>query len=754
MFDWQRILFMGIVMLVSTASLAIAEEPAKTSPVESEKQPPATVKSEEKTFEKKTVESKDAKDKDKEKPKKSPQEIEITVTGALDKQAYRAKTAPSVTRTDTPVFDTPASVQTVTRQVIEDQSMDRLSDAYRNVSSVQRQKSEGFAQTFEAAYIRGFANGRMLLNGFPVTGIAPVNMADVERVEVLKGPASMVYGLIEPGGTINVVTKKPEEKQRISMTTEAGTYDQYHETVDATGPITKDKKLLFRVVANYDHDRSFRDWVVSRRYEIAPSIEWRPSKDTSLNVEVNYSGNKRTTDDGVAFSSRNKPVAGIETFLGEPGQDDGQDMGDLSFSYRLEHRFNEALTVRNMFLYRSWIDQMDGLRRFNATLANNSVSRFWEKGRFTEQEYQSITDVVFKFNLGPTKHQLLGGVDFRKQDATSENVRFNLPAAFNVNIIHPRHGLPTNPRFNTIAYSDSQTPWVAAYLQDEIELVPDDVLRLLIGERFDYIEQHSFRKIPAPILRDNQYNDAFTGRVGLMYHPIKMMGVYGSVSQSYDPVNPLSKTFDGSYLANETGIQYEAGLKFETFEKRLLSTMSVFKVTKDNVVQNDPLHTGFSLNAGTLRSQGFEFDISGEFHKGWNIIANYAFTETDVIKASGVAGAPKVGQPFINIPNHSGSIWVKYMIQSGMAKDLGFGMGVYSSSDRSGDSLNTFRLPGYTTANLAAFYRHSLPGGHNIKAQLNVTNIFDRVFYESSLINSRVQPGEPRSASLTLGFDF
>lgn len=666
---------------------------------------------------------------------------EVIITGKPEE--YRVQSGTSATRTDTPLSETPASIQVIPRQVFQDQAAVELKDALRNVSGFRPEKTQGFALNFETAFIRGFANGRMYYNGFPTDGIGAMDLSSIESIEVLKGPASILYGVIDPGGMINVVTKKPEATAYTTVSGQAGSYGYYGGALDTTGPIPSETDVLYRVNTSYTSTDSFRRFVEGDRYGVSPSVTWKLSPDTQLTADFTYFQRQLVIDDGVAFDSAGRRGAPINTFLGEPGFP-GHQIRDIITMYRLDHHFSTDVEFRSGFLLHDFLNDVEGVRRFNPTTAANTVARFYEGGDFRARSYQSINDVVVKASLGPTRHKFLFGLDFAFSDTESNIRRGNVAAA---SITNPVYGVP-KPPLTTRQDVALRREWAGLYIQDQVAMLPNDDLHLLLGGRFDYVTSSSLNSTAAQP-RTRSLDRSLSGRAGVLYEPVEFAGVYASISQSFVPSATAQLTAGGNHLNPEEGTQYEAGLKFELLEHTLSSTLAFYEITKDNVAIADTANPGFFVNGGKFRSKGFEFDTAGRIIEGLDIILSYAYTGTEVVNSVVI---PK-GRHFRNIPRQSGSAWVKYTIQEGALKNLGFGAGIFASSDIFGDDLNTFRLPAYKMLDLALYYKHDFAGSL-LTAGFNVENLLNQEYYDSSFNTGRVNPGRPFSVLFSVGLTF
>ncbi|RCJ41936.1 ferrichrome-iron receptor [Nostoc minutum NIES-26] len=661
--------------------------------------------------------------------------IELVVTGEQD--GYTAPNATTGTRTDTRIFDIPQSVQVVPEKVIEDQQVIRLDEALNNVSNV---ISGGFDTGSEARYtIRGFDNAPVLIDGFRQYDFQEVpETANIERIEVLKGPASVLYGEIQPGGIINVVTKKPLSEPFYEAELQFGNYSLIRPRIDLSGPLSTDGKEFYRLNLAYLNSDGFRDFDQNfEQFFLAPALTWKFSDRTNLTVDLQYSYRRRPQDNGLVAVGDKVIDLPRDRVLNEP--DDYIERNFVNTGYSLEHRFNDNWTIRNAFRYVTsnvFSDRLTIPIAFDE--ATGDLTRVYAYDDFNSDDYSLQTNVVGKFATGSVKHTLLFGIDLNRNNSTSY-ARANFSNPVSINVFDPVYDSSPRPDLNDLLFdSKSTTGRLGIYLQDEIAFF--DNFKLLAGLRYETVNQ-KVQNEPAFFNSGDdtsQFNDAWTPRIGIVYQPIKQVSLYASYSQSFNP-NVDNFSADGGLLEPERGRGYEIGIKTELLEGRIFASLAYFDITKTNVATEDPNFPGlgFSVVTGEQQSKGFEFDISGQILPGWNIIASYAYTDAEVTDDT---DRSIVGNTFIGVPKNSASLWTTYELQSGSLQGLGFGVGFNFVGERKGDLQNTFNLDSYFLTNAAIFYRRD-----NWRFALNFKNIFD-VNHITGVPFSRISgiyPGEP-----------
>ncbi len=541
--------------------------------------------------------------------------IELVVTGERD--GYSVPNATTGTRTDTPIIDIPQSIQVVPQRVIEDQQIIRLDEALNNVSNV---IPGGFDTNTEARYtIRGFDDAPLLIDGFRQYGFPEIpEIANLERVEVLKGPASILYGEIQPGGVINAVTKKPLSEPFYEAELQVGNYGLIRPRIDISGPLSNDGNQLYRLNASYLNSESFRDFDENfEQFFIAPVLAWKLGEDTDINFDFQYSNRRRPFDAGLIAVGDQVIDVPRDRILNEP--DDYIERKFINTGYTLEHRFNDNWRLHNAFRYattRVFSDKLTIPTAFDET--TGILERVYAYDDFYSDDYSLQTNVVGKFATGSVNHTLLFGIDLNRTNSSTfaEADFFN---SVPLDVFNPVYrAFPRTSLDDLLIDRKSTTNRLGIYVQDEIAF--SDNLKLLAGLRYETVDQEIENK-PGLFFPDgdtNQFNDAWTPRVGIVYQPIEELSLYASYSQSFNP-NIDTFTVNGDPLQPERGEGYEVGVKTELLEGRLFATLAYFDITKQNVATEDLNFPGLGISVATgeQRSRGIELDVSGQILPGW-----------------------------------------------------------------------------------------------------------------------------------------
>ncbi|GAA6619144.1 TonB-dependent siderophore receptor [Scytonema sp. NUACC26] len=672
--------------------------------------------------------------------KQPPIELEVT---APPEGSYRVPNTSSATKTDTPLRDIPASVQVIPRAVIDDLGGGGIAETLRVIGIGTDRFS---SRLFDTYTIRGFAT--LFTNNFrnglrEIISNYPVDISNTERIEVLRGPASVLYGQSFPGGIVNRVTKQPLNEPYYFAQIRAGSFGSYQPSVDFSGPLNTEKTLLYRLNASYLNADSFVDYVTQERYFVAPTFNWRISQNTNLTLEGEYQRDEKPNGDAEITG-----LPGVGTVLPNPNGQISRNrnlaepsIGDESrqtsrIAYNFEHRLSENWIVRNAFLFgQRVIAEEDAIIPTGLQPGNRRVNRISNFINSIESNNFLDTNVIGKFKTGKIEHELLVGFDLFWQDFYSRSTTY---ARSPIDAFNPVYGTPlgqVTSRANTKTNSDAQ----GLYFQDQISLTNN--LKLVLGGRLDWLNTNSLNRLSR--VTTSQSDNAFSPRVGIVYQPNKNVSLYTSYTSSFNQITGTDAR--GNPFIPSRGQQYEVGVKTDWFDNMLSATLALYDLTRTNITTTDPSNSRFQVQTGEQKSQGVELYLTGEILPGWNIIAAYNYTNARVTRDNQF----KVGNFLNAIPEHSASLWTTYTIGQGSLQGLGFGLGVFYVSDREGDLANTFILPSYVRTDAALYYRRN-----NLRVQLNFQNLFDTNYYVSAFNRNRVFPGAPFETQLTIGWEF
>ena len=666
---------------------------------------------------------------------------------AASREPYNVTHTTTATKTDTPIMETPVNIQVVPQQVMKDQQAVRIDKALENISGVNFISQGVGGSSFN---IRGFDTLSYFRDGVRVdtqvlNSVFP-DVAPLEQIQVLKGPASILYGRLEPGGLVNLVSKQPLSTPYYSLQQQFGSYDFYRTTLDATGPVTKDNTLLYRFNLAYENAGSFNQFAENDRVLLAPVLHWNISDHTQANFHLQYM-HAKDVPGGVLPAVGNRPAdvpRGLN--LGEPGSRTNTDDTRLGFDWA--HDFNDRWTLRHIFNF-NFVNNplttvaVQGLTDpTNCTSQSCPVSRtFFNTPTLNSQVYYTSLNLTGKIDTWNIAHTLLMGWDYLNENSFQAG-SFNFSTTPTIDLYHPVHtgtaGLSANPDYSySWTFNES---WHGLYLQDQMKLPYH--FHLLAGFRYDMADQTNtfVYTVPAlPTTSDKGNVDALKPRVGLVWQPLPEFSLYGNYVENFGLTNGHNP--DGTLLPPTTAQQKEIGMKTELFDKRFTGSLAWFTLTKQNVVTpsaNPALAAqGVSSTTGEVRNQGLELDLAGEIWPGVKMIGSYAYIDSKITKDRGLDfdtnGNPIVttgnqGNRYWGVPRHGGSFWATYEPQEGDLRGLKLGAGVLARSQREGDNQNSYQLPGYVLVNAMTGYSWNI-GPSKLSLQLNADNVLDKTYY-------------------------
>lgn len=663
---------------------------------------------------------------------------EISVAGSgrgdpLKTEGYLARNTVSATRTDTPLREVPQTVVPVPRQVLEDAAATRI-DTALDLAGVGRANNFGGLGLTEFT-IRGFATGEYYRNGFPINRGYPnsPDIVSIERIEVLKGPAAFLYGRGDPGGTFNIVTKQPSAERSFAIGTQYGSYNSKRSTFDATGALDEGGTVLARLTGAVEDNGSFRDFVHSDRYYLAPVIAWKPNADTTVTFEGEFISASQTFDRGIVPFRGDLRAVPRSRYIGEPGLPPFRNDNALG-QLRVEHRFNSdwVLNAGAQLLAGNIAGQAV---QTVGTIGDGSVlRRTYDRRELTWSDLDLQINLAGKFETGPFRHTLLVGLE-----RDSLRYRENIPLVSNRNtnpfalsLFAPVYGQPL-PAF-TVPFSSSlqNTTSYAGYIQDQIDLTPK--LHALVGVRVEDITLDTTNYLNSTTTR--QQGTAATPRFGLVYDVTEIASIYGSYAQSFRPNTGIDRF--GRAFPFQQAESYETGVKLSLLDGRLDATTAFFDIRRTNQLVTDPVNQNFQTAAGAAQSRGFDMSVAGFLAPGWRVIGTYAFVNAALTQAT---TAP-IGARLANVPQNSFAVQSVYEFQDGPLRGLGLGGGItYVGSRFAGESRPTFKLPEYTLANLISYYKIT----PDVRIYLNVDNLFDERYFDRAWQNRYATPGLPRT---------
>ena len=682
------------------------------------------------------------------KTKKTADETITVVADGAQQNAtsgYQPVSTSTATLTSMPMLDIPQVVNTVSDKVLEDQHVTNLDEALYNVANVVQTNTLGGTQ--DAFSRRGFGSNRdgsIMTNGLR-TVLPRSFTAATERVEVLKGPASTLYGILDPGGLINVVTKRPERTFGGSVSATSTSFGGGTGQFDVTGPI-EGTQLAYRVIGEYQNEDYWRNFGKEKSSFINPSLTWFGERVT---VNVSYSHRNYSTpfDRGTIFDLNTGHAVNVDrkTRFDEPFNitDGYSDLAQLNAEYRL----SDAWTARFDYSY-SQDHYNDNQARVMAydSVPGDLTRRVDATHGSTQKMHSTRADLQGNVVIGGFYNEILTGLAYENYDLLrTDMIRCKNVKGFN--IYNPVYG--TVDKCSSVSASDSdqriQQESYAGYVQDALYLT--DKWIAVAGVRYQYYTQYAGKGRPFNVNTDSS-DQKWTPKVGLVYKLTPTISLFGNVAQSFMPQSSIA-----SYIGNlppEESTSYELGAKFELFSG-VTANIALFDIDKRNVLYTEAVgDETIAKTAGKVRSRGVEVDVAGSLTDNLSVIASYGYTDAKVTDDPDYQG-----KPLPNVPKHTGSLFLSYDIHNVYdSNTLTVGGGGRAVSKRSGTNGADYYLQGYAVADVFAAYKMKLQ--YPVTLQVNVKNLFDKTYYTSSIGTNNLgnQIGDPREVQFTVKMDF
>ena len=721
---------------------------------------------------------------------------EVEVIGRKE-SSYKNTNSFIGTKTASALKEVPQSVGYVTKELILDQGATTVNEVVKNISGVNQNSS------YNDFSIRGFRatgnrNSGNLLNGMRAqTSLwKQSSLANIERVEVIKGPASALFGNAAPGGVINRVTKKPLFENKNSITVGVGSWNTLKTYGDFTGPLNPKKTLLYRLNLGYEKTDSFRDLQGSESIIAAPSFSYIPNEKTHINIDFVYQnfngkidrGQSVPADGNVYSTPISRSLSAANDFLKE---------NTLNTTIALTHKFSDHISLNAIYLNSSYSEDMlehtqanlyykqigNGANAFRYADPNKVMMTANQRKRyFANNSFNTYFN--FNFNTGILKHKLLVGYDYfiSEQKAGSSSISAQgylskdktkvvntYTTTANVlagSVQTPTTNVPVFDLYDPIAgnaYKDiSKYIWKqntlnpyeeyshGVYMQEQIDI---SIVKLLIGLRQEWFTETLNKETTKEISRQTS---AFIPRVGLVVEASENINLYSTWVKGFQPqganIQSDPDRYGGpfDYMKSEL---YEVGLKTEWFNKRLSATLAIFKITQENSLEQSPKAGKADWRVPVdEESNGFELDVAGQILPNFSVVANYAYTDARIVKLKEEGAIKDLNVQRPSTPRHAANLWTKYIFENGSLKGLGAGIGVSYASERLGQvgrRATAASYPDYTLLNAVLYYKVK-----DVQLQLNVNNVLNRTYWISGYDNLRNFPGAPRNINASVTYQF
>lgn len=709
---------------------------------------------------------------------------EVEIIGRIGK-TYKNDATFAATKTATKVKDVPQAISYVTKEIFADQQAYRVNDIVKNVSGVNQYS------WYDDFSFRGFRSGGTYINGLRVIGLfgpQPL-LVNIERVEVLKGPASAMFGNSSPGGTMNRVTKKPLRENRKSINFTTGSFNTLRTTVDFTGPMNKKKTLLYRLNIGYENSDSFRDLQETKTYVIAPSLSFLPTDKTRINFDLVIQQFDGKLD-------RGQPIYGATagTKIDDPNNtpinfaigatNDYHKSSVNYFTLSLNHKFNDNISFNSSYMRYFNEEDLFEHRTSNkfALDANGDQIPTLMGMRISARQRKVVADntsnyFVFRTNTGSISHKILLGFDYAQETRpigggsiwTGSNAYLKLDgtvgkfkpediADFQLNgdgnpvpniphfdLVNPKYILsyPSDYILNRRSYDAFKYYTTGYYLQDQITI---NKLQVLLGVRQNYYFDFTNYKANGETKIEQS---KFIPRLGLVYALTDNLNAYGTYTESFEPqrASNMVEVKGGPFDPLE-GNMVEVGFKGEFFNEGLAANLAIYSISQKNELFEDPNDQDRLVQIGETSSKGVELDVMGRINKNFSIIANYAYNQTTLENVP-VDSDFTAGDTRPNAPKHQGGFFAKYKIDRGSFNGISFNFGTNFVSERNSISGPELKFPSYTVSDLGVSFEKD-----KFAFRVTVNNVFDKIHWVGGYNYVRMFPGAPRNYLLSIGYTF
>jgi iron complex outermembrane receptor protein len=662
-----------------------------------------------------------------------------------DTQGFVSQRDTTGTKTDTPLNEVPQSISVINRQQLDSRQVQSLGEALRYTAGVQ---TEAFGADPHVDFfsIRGFSTNDtgVYLNGLRlspgITALAPEPYG-LERIDVLKGPASVLYGQNAPGGLVNLVSKRPTNTPLHEVELLGGSYGRIQGQFDLGGPLGTtgtDGKWSYRLTGLVRDAGSQVDHVPNDRQFIAPSITYRPDADTSVTLLTSYqhdhsAGQQFLPSQGTVFGNPHGKIS-TSTFTGED-QYNKVDRTQINIGYEFEHRFNDMFTVRQNARF----SRIDYSQRQVYGLGLESDMQTLDRFAYGQDVRANVFDVdnqaEAKFATGPVSHTVIGGFEYNHTTNATVN---RGTSATSINIFNPVYGAvqPTLPIY-TNSYQTQNL--YGLYLQDQMKW---NRFILTVGGRQDWVDTTTRNRLASTV--SGQSDNKFTYRVGLGYEAPLGFTPYVSYARSFLPVVGVSTS--GQALKPTEGEQVEVGIKYQPLGYASNVTVAAFDLRQTNVSTTDPTNPLNTVQTGEIRVRGFETEAQVNLFQGLNALASYTYLDPVVSKANDGTQGKEVG----GVPRHMASAWLEYTLaDTSPVPGLSFGGGVRYTGSTQASNSDLFKVSDHTLVDAAVRYNF----GQDLRWRLalNANNLFDRTFVAQCSGASFCYYGARREVLASLG---
>lgn len=677
--------------------------------------------------------------------------ITVEGQGAGGTGGYVAASVATATKTDTPLIEVPQAVNVVTRGQIERQGAQNVTEATRYTPGVVATFGDSDSRN-DVLQSRGFfvrynLNGSRLPYGAYSAALARIEPYSLERIDVLKGPSSVMYGQSLPGGLINLTTKMPTETPLREVAIQGGSHGRLQGMFDFSGPVDDDGQFLYRLTGMGRDSGGRVDFGHDKRQFIAPALTWQPTDATSFTVYGQYQKDDTISDymslpaAGTLLSS---PLGKLppSRYAGEPGYD-GYEREQYTAGYNFKHQFETGWTLRQNLQFNS-VDIDTKASPAAMMTGPGRVMRVASHGVGAADTFTVDTNLEGRFETGAVEHKVLLGLDYLHLD---DSYRFASGVyGGDFDLYNPVYGAAIPVRIPRIDYNMKRRQ-VGLYAQDQMQW---DNWIVTAGLRQDWVTADSTERLGSSTFH---YEDSkLTGRVGLTYLFDNGFAPYLSYSTSFEPIDNVSTT--GGPLMPLEGRQVEAGLKYQSADGGSFVTFSAFQIDQKNVTAPNRAPGGIGLlQAGEARVRGFEVEAKTELTPAFSVLASYAYTDSKITKVN-VGTEPLLGKALVMVPDHQASVWLDYQFEDGALAGLGLAGGLRYQGKSYGDADNLFEVGGQVLLDAALNYDFGKldKNFEGLNLRVTATNLLNREYVGFCQNAMQCYYGQGRTINATLKY--
>lgn len=672
----------------------------------------------------------------------------VEVTGRK-KSSYKNDNTFSATKLEMKVIDVPQSISFVTKELIQDQQALRLKDVGKNVAGVNE------FSTYDDITIRGFRNNDS--NGRLINGLRGVNsfwtsplLVNIERVEYIKGPASAVFANSSPGGTINMITKKPldEARQAIQFTT--GSFNTFRTSADFTGPVNDEKTLLYRLNLGYENADTYRDQISNKSIVIAPSVSFIPREGTRFNADLVYTNLDTKLDRGRTIVQGTTDLFATPIGFNIAQPNDYLKSKTLALTLSFSQIINKYLTFNASYLKVRYDEELNE-HGFNGYISPTLIAMYFNDRKTTQHGNNLSTYFSSKFETGELMHQAVVGYDYingeiNQYQRDAENESGNVS---NFDLSNPTYFIRPIETYDFTSTTNDISKYYTNgfYVQDLIKYKKIQLLLSLRQEFYTFPENAS-----AGITDGKKSEKALLPKVGLTYSVADNINVYGTYATGFEAQDAsiFGNVNAGGPFDPMTSNLYEIGSKGEFFNKRLFVGTAVYQITRNNILvsANDASNPDLLEQRGQERARGFEIEATGRIDNNWSVNLSYAYNNAIITKSTKDDVDNQVGLTKENAPKNISGSWIKYSFTEGSIKGLGLAVG-HSQVSKRETFVRTLQLPSYVVFNAALYYKVD-----RFTIGTNFNNIFNKKYLVGGYNYQRNFTGAPSNFLVNVGYTF